>query len=464
MKRPLIEFVRHLRKSGIQVSPAELLDAGHALTHLSLESRSEFKDALRTTMIKRVRDIPIFDALFDLHFPSGPLLGGPDHTQHSNLVDESLTSIGEILDMRGSDLLPAIELMLTGRSGALTRLLLESLRSLPIHRMELPPIRGSAFIQQLRRDVGLDQLRMETDGLWPQIDGGHEDNQQLKGFRDLIQSNLALLDKQVADSVYREVAKKRFLEGRRLDEEELARMNLFQFSEKDLVAIRPVVDRLARRLKDRLSQRLKRDDVGRFDLKTTLRRNIGFGGPLPDPRFRHKKPARPQVVAICDVSRSVRNFSRFMLLFLYTLKEVVARVRSFIFVGDLTEVTRVFQEHRLEEAVSLAAAGSGLRYPFGTDYGSSLTQFADHFLGAVNSKTTVIVLGDARNNNLPTCVEALEKIAHRARKLIWLNPESPLTWNLGDSVMGLYSPYCSTLTECGTLEQLAHAVECNLLP
>lgn len=464
MKKPLIEFARHLRKSGIQVSQAELLDSGAALIHLSLENRSELKHALRTTMIKRGRDIPIFDALFDLHFPAGPVLDSAHYLPEEESFQESLPPLASMLDAGESDVTSAMELMLTGWSGAHTRMLVDRLRNLTLHQMEIPPIRGSFFIQQLRRDIGLDKLKIEAEALLANMEGHGLDPQQSKSIRDLIQRNLERLDWQLKDWVEREVAKTRFVAERRLDGEELARMNLFQLTEKDLLAIRPVVDRLARRLKDRLSQRLKRDDVGRFDLKNTLRRNIGFGGPLPDLRFRHKKPARPQIIALCDVSRSVRNFSRFMLLFLYTLKEIVARVRSFIFVGDLTEVTRIFQEHDLEHAVSLAAAGNGLRYPFGTDYGSSLTQFTEQFAGAVNSKTTVIVLGDARNNNLPPCVEALETIAARARKLIWLNPESQFTWNLGDSVMSLYRPYCSILTECGTLEQLANAVEDNLLP
>jgi hypothetical protein len=226
--------------------------------------------------------------------------------------------------------------------------------------------------------------------------------------------------------------------------------------------MRPAVDRLAKKLKDRLSLRLRHADLGRFDVKTTLRKNIGYGGPLPDLRFRKKKPARPQVVVLCDVSRSVSNFSRFMLLFLYTLKEVISRVRSFIFVGDLTEVTSLFQQYDVSEAVSFAAAGRGLRYPVGTDYGASLAQFVDEHLMAVNSKTTVIILGDARTNRLPPRIEALEAIAERARKVIWLNPESTSTWTLGDSVMHLYQPLCTSVAECGNLAQLSRVIEDHL--
>jgi uncharacterized protein with von Willebrand factor type A (vWA) domain len=226
--------------------------------------------------------------------------------------------------------------------------------------------------------------------------------------------------------------------------------------------MRPVVERLARRLKDRLSLRLKRAKTGRLDLKNTLRRNIGFGGPLPLLRFRNKHPLRPEVVALCDVSNSVRNFSRFMLLFLYTLKEVVARVRSFIFVGDLTEVTDLFARRELNEAVSLAASGHGLTYFFRTDYGNCLTQFAGEHLTGVNSRTTVFVLGDARNNYFHPGTEALKAIADKAARLIWLNPEPYLNWRIGDSVMETYRPYCTMVAECGNLDQLSSVIETSL--
>jgi uncharacterized protein with von Willebrand factor type A (vWA) domain len=312
--------------------------------------------------------------------------------------------------------------------------------------------------------MGLDGVRAETEELASEMEDRLRDPDSARAVRDHMDRNLARLEKEVEDLIEREVAKNRFLGLRRLEDEDLADRNLFRLTERDFLAMRPAVDRLAQRLKDRLSLRLKRAQRGRFDVKTTLRKNIGFGGPLPDLRFKNKKPGRPQVVALCDVSRSVRDFSRFMLLFLYTLKEVIARIRSFIFVGDLSEVTGTFQQHDLNEAVSMAAAGYGLIYRFGTDYGGSLTQFAEEHLTAINSRTTVIILGDARNNHLPPRLEALEAVSGRAKKLIWLNPEPRTFWGTGDSVMDLYAPLCTTVAECGTLNQLSMVIEENIIP
>ena len=153
-----------------------------------------------------------------------------------------------------------------------------------------------------------------------------------------------------------------------------------------------------------------------------------------------------------------------MLLFLYTLKEVIAKIRSFIFIGDLAEVTLLFQQRELNEAVSMAAQGHGLRSRFRTDYGWSLEQFVEQHISAITSKTTVLVMGDARNNNYEPRLEALEAIAGRARKLIWLNPEPQTFWNLGDSVINLYAPHCSKVAECGSLKQLSAIIEEQLIP
>jgi len=464
MKRSLTDFAGRLRKTGLNVSSAELIDASEMLSHIGLEDRSVFKDGLRSTLIKRERDIPVFDELFDLHFAGRPIAGAAPEETEARALDALAERLEEMPEVGESDISPVTEMIVTGRLGALNRLLHSLNQQLGIDRMEIAPLRGNVFVHRLRRAMNLDQVKAETERLLSEMGDRGLTREQIQAMRDYVGRNLERVENELETLVRAEVAKSRFLALRRIDDEQLARLNLFQLSEEDILAMRPAVDRLARRLKDRLSLRLKWADKGRFDLKNTLRKNIGLGGPLPDLRFRNKKPARPQVLALCDVSRSVRNFSRFMLLFLYTLKEVIPRVKSFIFVGDLAEVTRLFQRHDLNEAVSLAAAGHGLTYPVGTDYGNSLSQFANEHLTEVNSKTTVIMLGDARNNYFEPRTETLEAIAGRARKLIWLNPEPQAFWSVGDSVMDLYCPYCTTVAQCGNLEELSDVIEESLIP
>lgn len=460
----LVDFGHDLRRSGIPVSQAELMDASRAMNSVVLRERSNFKDALRATLIKRTRDIPLFDALFEVHFSRVEVPGSVPGDDGGESLDDRGARVEDVRSVSDASLSPVTELVLTGRPGPLVRLVLNRLEAMEIDRMSTAPLRGRFFLNRLKREVGVEQIQAELDGFLSELQRSSPDEERVRAIRDYAHRNLARLEQMLADLVQREIEKSRFQALQRIKVEDIAERNLFQLSEQEIREMRPVVDRLARRLKDRLSLRLRRADLGRFDLKTTFRKNIGYGGPLPDLRFRKRKPARPQIVALCDVSRSVRNFSRFMLLFLYTLKEVVARVRSFIFVGDLAEVTLLFQQYDLNEAVSLAASGCGLAYPFGTDYGTSFSQFVEEHLMSVNSKTTVIILGDARTNGLPPRVDALKAFADRARKVIWLNPESSLTWSLGDSVMHLYQPLCSTVAECGNLTELSRVIEDNIGP
>ncbi|MEJ2718507.1 MAG: VWA domain-containing protein [Deltaproteobacteria bacterium] len=464
MEQPILDFAGRLRKAGIKVSPVEVIDALGILSLMTLHDRSLFRDALRSTLIKRARDIPVFDTLFDLYFSGGPMVGAMPDQPEEREWEQVPARMAEARDVRQADLSPVTEMIMTSRFGPLTRLLMARSQDLGLQRREILPIRGNFFVSRLRGLMGLDRVRAETEDLAADIEDRLRDPESARAVREYMDRNLDRLERELEDLIEREVAKNRFLGLRRLEDEDLANRNLFRLTERDFLAMRPAVDRLARRLKDRLSLRLKRAQRGRFDIKTTLRKNVGYGGPLPDLHFRNKKPGRPQVVALCDVSQSVRDFSRFMLLFLYTLKEVIARIRSFIFVGDLAEVTGIFQQYDLNEAVSIAAAGYGLIYRFGTDYGSSLTQFVEEHLTVINSRTTVIILGDARNNQLPTRLEALEAMAARAKKLIWLNPEPRPFWGTGDSVMDVYAPLCTTVAECGTLNQLSTVIEENIIP
>jgi len=464
LQHSLVDFVGALRKTGIPVSQAEAVDAAHCAKNMSLDDRRQFKYALRCALVKRSRDVPLFDELFDLHFSGGPLLGSAteEMLQQNPVFMDRLCA--EIESRDEGHLSPVTRMLMTGNVGKLIRALLAAGSSLSLKRLQFAPMLGRFFVNELRRKMDLEGVRAEVEAVLSDMERLGSDPSVVQAFRDHIVTNMERLDHELEKLVVDEVERMRFMAFRRIQGEEMAERNLYQLTDQDIAAMRPEVERLANRLKDRLGLRFKRADRKQIDLRRTMRGNVGYGGPLPEIRFRNKKTTRSQVVALCDVSRSVRDFSRFMLLFLFSLKEVISRIRSFIFVGDLVEITSVFREYDLNEAVSRATEGEGLRYRFGTDYGSSLGQFVEEHLGAVNSKTTVIILGDARNNNLPPRINAMEAIAERARKVIWMNPEPVTFWGTGDSIMHLYEPHCTTLTQCGSLAQLSDAIEENLLP
>ena len=385
---------------------------------------------------------------------------GEEAPEDENFPSEMLRERIETLQ---PDLSLTTELIMTGQFGALAKLLLSRSRDVGLERME-SPLQANFFLRRFRLELDLDQVMAQANQFLSGSGGQGLSSGQAQAMEEYVAENVSRVEEEVRRLVRQELDQNRYLYLRRLQEEDQTEKRLAGLTDDEILAMRPAVERLARRIKERLSLRLKHAEHGRLDLKLTIRDNVGYGGVLPYLRFRKKKPARPQVMALCDVSNSVRNFSRFMLLFLYTLREVIARVRSFIFVGDLAEVTALFAKHELNDAVSQAASGRGLVYPFRTDYGSSLSQFRDEHLSSVTSKTTVFILGDARNNFYDPRTEALEAIAEKARRLIWLNPEPRLNWRLGDSAMEAYQPYCTTVVECGNLRQLSEIIEENLLP
>jgi hypothetical protein len=462
MEKAVQSLVGLLREQGVKVSQAELIDALESLARLRLDQRSTVKDALRAALAKRVQDIPVFDVLFDVCFPTGhePGLGLPAPADPLQRILRD--RIAQAKMSENLEISKISELVLTGQLGALFRLVTQEAQALGIDRMTSAPLRGGALLGKLQRRLDLGQVRTDAENL---LAGLHDRGRDivphvLNGVDQLVQR----LNEELSAIVRREVDKKRFLTLQRIDSRELAAQPIYAMTESEVSAIRPVVERLARRIRDRLSLKLKAAELGRFDSGRTIRKNLGLDGSLAELCFRAKKPAKPQVAALCDVSRSVRTFSRFMLLLLYSLRQVISRLKSFIFVGDLVEVTDLFRRCDRDTAISMAAAGRGLKYPVGTDYGSSLAQFVAEHLSAVGSRTTIIILGDARNNNLAPRLEAMETLAKKARRVIWLNPEPHLNWNLGDSVMQLYAPYCTKVLECGTIAQLSRAIEENLLP
>ena len=162
---------------------------------------------------------------------------------------------------------------------------------------------------------------------------------------------------------------------------------------------------------------------------------------------------------LCDVSDSVRNVSRFMLQFVYSLQDLYSKVRSFIFVADIGEVTGLFKEHDVNRALDLALQGNIINVYSHSDFGRAFKTFHREYLGAVNKRTTVLILGDARNNYNAPQEWVLREIKERAKQVIWLNPENQSTWGFGDSEMNLYGKSCDFVEECRNLRQLYKVVD-----
>ena len=469
MEEKLVEFANLLRQNGVRVSLAETLDAISASDVTGLAERDLFRAALRATMIKRATEIPVFEELFDVYFSGlGEIIKGASKGVQDALAmsdmdfQQFLDEMEEMLKKHGDELSELAKQLLQNRDGQLEKMMREAARAVRMQGIQRT-IEENYFARALARALGLDKLEQEIKELREQLqklDLGPGLRAKMEEYLD---RRLKMLDDIIRKYV-RQEREKRDLKSREEQRmNQLADKSFYYLSDEELEKMREAVTRLAQRLKNIISVRRKRMKKGRFDIKRTLRRNLEYGGVPFKLRFEKRKREKPQVLILCDVSDSVRNASRFMLQFVYSLQDLYSRVRSFVFVADIGEVTEHFRTNDIKEALDVALRGDIINVYAHSDFGRSFRSFVGDHMGAVNKRTTVIVLGDARNNyNLPHdwC---LREIRQRAKRVIWLNPESRNTWGFGDSEMERYATHCDLVEECRNLNQLYRVID-QLVP
>ncbi|MBM4227283.1 MAG: VWA domain-containing protein, partial [Gammaproteobacteria bacterium] len=270
-----------------------------------------------------------------------------------------------------------------------------------------------------------------------------------------LQQSLAQLREEVTAHVERQIVLLTANAGTRLREEILREVPLSRAEYSDFTLMQALVRKLARRLVALHSRRRRVDDRGRLDVRHTLRRNIQYDGLLFDIVWKQRRIDRPKVVAVCDVSGSVASMARFLLLFLYSVSEVLPKVRAFVFSAELAEVTALFETLPVEEAVATTLK----RHGWGsTDYGRALGQLREKVLDDIDHRTTVLILGDGRSNHGDPGHRDLHRIHERAGRVVWLNPEPRVFWNTGDSEMRRLSAACDQVESCRSLRQLENII------
>ncbi|MDP9388827.1 MAG: VWA domain-containing protein, partial [Actinomycetota bacterium] len=232
-------------------------------------------------------------------------------------------------------------------------------------------------------------------------------------------------------------------------------------STDELAALRGALQPLARKLAVRLARRRRHHRRGGLDFRRTVRRSMSYGGVPAEPRFRRPHPAKPEILVLADISGSVAAFARFTLHLVYAISSEFARVRSFVFIDGVDEVTRFFDgADDIDEAVRRANAEADVVWVDGhSDYGHALEAFWARWGEEIGPRTTVILLGDARNNYHAAHAWVVAAMAGRARHVYWLNPEPRSYWDTGDSILGQYALHCDGTFECRNLTQLARFVE-----
>jgi hypothetical protein len=464
----LTDFIQELRATGIPVSMVEAIDAMEAVQVIDLSDRSALKATLGSTLVKNERHYQAFDTAFEVFFAHHrpPDESGPEPGPGSGPRDnQSAGSAAGATDL--DDLIDAIyrALMSNDPGGlqAAARRAVEELAGIEPGR----PVGGTYYLYRTMRRIDLEALQQRLlDDAMAGLDP--DDSLDARLAREEVEAQIARLRQEIQDEIRRRLVADRGRQSvaRTLRQPLVEDLDLMHATRNDLAQIEDVIEPLTRKLAARLARRRRLLRAGRLDFRKTMRRSLATGGVPMDPVFRKSRPHRPEVFLLCDISGSMATFARFTLQFTYAMATHFSKLRSFVFIDTVDEVTRHFGPGvDFGDALGRIATEAEAVWLDGhSDYGNSLARFVERYGNEVTPRTTVIITGDARNNYRPPRAQLLEEISRSARAVFWLNPEPRSYWDTGDSVMGRYEPLCDGVYEVRTLRQLEQFVEHLTVP
>ncbi len=455
----IVEFIAGLRAAGVRVSLAESADAFRAIEQMGIEDRELFKASLRTTLIKDSADVPEFEKLFPFYFGSG---GPPMRDPNEELSSDEMQQMKDALrDLLGNDekLKQLMRYLLEGDNP--TRDEMDQLGNQAGVPLARNPSQQPWLTRRMLRQLGADEeFRDLMEQLIEKLEAMGMDRETMQRIAKMAAENLKRLEEQFNQYVGAKIAQNQANDSRErqpLRGPDLMNKPFNSLGEREVEELRNQIRRLAARLRSRAALRQRRGKRGSLDTKRTIRTNLRHGS-VPIELMHKKHHLKPKLVLICDISTSVRPVVEFMLRLVYELQDQIHSARSFVFIDDIVDVSSEFAQRRPESAVQRVLEENPPGY-YNTNLGFSLAHFCKDYLDTVDHRTTVIVLGDGRNNFLNPRIDALQEIKKRARRVLWLNPESPRLWGTGDSDMTQYMPCCDTVHEVGNLAQLADTVD-----
>ncbi len=498
MEATMHRFVRLLRLGGIRVSIPEAIDAMRCASQPGmLSDRPLLRTALRVALVKDHRDEPIFNEIFDAFFALvrvGPDEDGHGHTHaHDDLVDtgelESFTLSEEPSDtpqeghehgkpasirdyFKQEDLAQQYNLHQEANRidlAALTDEIVFSKESgdprEDAYRVQLETTRlhgaGSAGKLSTASGTKIDaQLSLaEQDLLLGWLADELGDDTGDEGDAAVLRRRLAGVLENLPAALKRHLEALMALETKVIEEREKREVKVGRVAETERAELEESLRRLARTLHGALTHRRRIAAAGRVDSGQTMRRNMRTDGIPFVPVTVQRAEDRPRLVVLADVSLSVRATSRFTLSLVHGLQDMFTQVRSFAFVADIAETTELFRDHPPERALGLIFGGDVIDVDANSDYGAVFGEFIAEHVSAVSRRTTVLVLGDGRNNGNDPNLQAFEEITRRARETIWLTPEPRYSWGLGSCDLPAYAEYCDrvrVVRDLTGLERAAH--------
>ncbi len=455
MEDRIVKFIAALRAAGVRVSVAESEDAWKAIGHMGIKNRDGFRLTLRSTLVKDFDSIPKFEELFPLYFGTNtqPMLN-----PQQDLSPEEQQMLQNAMQQLQMDLQQLLDWLLNGRGPSQDEL--EKLGDQAgLNDPNLTsPYQAKRSARRMQQLLGWEQLHDLLDQLWEMLAQMGMDPDSINQLKDQVAENMGRLEDQLAEFAGQKIRDNRVEDNRQHKPiQELMDRSFGSLSQPEMDTLRDEVRRLAARLRSRAALRQKRGAQGKLDPKATIRANLKYDSVPFDIRYKQRR-LKPKLVAILDVSTSMRPVAEFFLRLVYELQDQVQKTRSFAFIDHIEDVTEDMQTLKIDEAVTVVLTKLPSGY-YNTDLGRSLRQFCEHHLDAIDSRTSVIVLGDGRNNFNDPALDAFNDIGRRARKLIWMNPEYPQQWGTGDSDMLSYAPLCSETYQVRNLAQLTDAID-----
>lgn len=439
----LRDFIHILRSSDLRVSTSESIDAMNVVSEIGIEDRSLLKHSLSFSLAKTLREKEIFNECFDNFFEENYMNLSEDKlSQKNNEKDSEISDLG-VLDKNENSLEELYNN--SDRTSLMTAMALAA-REANLQDIRLFTQVGM-FTRKIFDEMGLEKLN--NDIFQASREGNIKREEDLKNIRE----NLRL---EIREYIENQVKLRTSNTGKQLREDALSQMRLTQADKSDYKIMSGIIKKMARRLISVHSRRKRKSQRGLLDIRSTIRANQEYDGILFETVWKKTKVDRPKIVALCDVSGSVANVSRFFLMFLHSLTEILPNVRTFAFSNKAGEVTDLFENKDIEVAAAetLLLNGGG-----STDYGQAFVDLEGLLENNIDRKTTVIILGDARSNYGDPRCDVLKTIQEKSKRILFLNPEPKSVWGTGDSEMLRFVPYCSKSKVCSSLFDLERVVD-----
>ena len=439
----LRDFIHILRSSDLRVSTSESIDAMNVVSKIGFNNKSLLRDSLSFSLAKTLREKEIFNECFDNFFKENYM-----NLKHNELTQEKLEEDIELEELNNLEKKQKNleELYKNSDKTSLMTAMALAARDANLQDIKLFTQVGM-FTRKIFDEMGLETLN--NDIFQASRQGNTERESELKNIRESLRL-------EIRDYVENQVKLRTTNAGKQLREDALSQMRLTQADKSDYQIMSGIIKKMARRLISVHSRRKRKSQRGMLDIRSTIRANQEYDGILFETIWKKTKVDRPKIVALCDVSGSVANVSRFFLMFLHSLTEILPNVRTFAFSNKAGEVTDLFENKDIEVAAAetLLLNGGG-----STDYGQAFVDLEGLLENNIDRKTTLIILGDARSNYGDPRCDVLKTIQEKSKRILFLNPEPKSVWGTGDSEMLRFVPYCSKSKVCSSLFDLERVVD-----